>query len=113
MIVSGAKTIDVTKLIDEQPVRSFHVLLVITLFLFMISDGYDVQVMGFAGPGAVKGLHMAKSMLGSILSASLVGLLLGAPIFGWLGDRFGRRSALLWGLGLFGVLTLLTATVQN
>jgi AAHS family 4-hydroxybenzoate transporter-like MFS transporter len=112
-VVRDAKTVDVSKLIDDQPVRLFHVLLVLTLFLFQISDGYDVQVMGIAGPGVAPNLHMSKVMLGPVLSASVFGLVFGAPLFGWIGDRYGRRPSLLIGLTLFGVLSLATSLAQN
>jgi AAHS family 4-hydroxybenzoate transporter-like MFS transporter len=111
--MSDSNVIDVSKLIDDQPIRPFHVKLVILLFLFMIADGYDLQGIGFAAPGIVKMLHIDRSALGPVFSASLVGMLFGAPLFGWIGDRFGRRPALLWGAAIFGVVSLLTAFAQD
>jgi len=111
--MKDGKVTDVAELIDGQPLRPFHIYLAAILFLFMISDGYDLQVMGFAAPGVVKMLHIDRSALGPVLSASLVGMLFGAPLFGWIGDRFGRRPALLGGLATFGLVSLLTAAAHN
>jgi AAHS family 4-hydroxybenzoate transporter-like MFS transporter len=111
--MKDSKVIDVGELIDAQPLRPFHVYLAAILFLFMISDGYDLQVMGFAAPGVVKMLHIDRSALGPVLSASLFGMLFGAPLFGWIGDRFGRRPSLLGGLATFGLVSLLTAAAHD
>jgi len=111
--VKDSKITDVAELIDGQPLRPFHIYLAAILFLFMISDGYDLQVMGFAAPGVVKMLHIDRSALGPVLSASLLGMLFGAPLFGWIGDRFGRRPALLAGLTTFGLVSLLTAAAHD
>src|SRR5579859_1003998 len=111
--MSDTRPIDVSKLIDDQPLRRFHVALIATLFLCMIADGYDIQSMGFAAPGIVKALHFDRSMLGPVFSASLIGMLIGGPLFGWVGDRFGRRTALLSGLTIVGVVSLLTAAAES
>jgi len=111
--MSDSKIVDVSQLIDDQPIRAFHIKLVMLVFLIMVSDGYDLQAIGFAAPGIVKLLHIDRSMLGPVFSASLVGMLFGAPLFGWIGDRFGRRPAILCGIGIFGVVSLLTAAAQN
>ncbi|HTK35335.1 MAG TPA: MFS transporter [Caulobacteraceae bacterium] len=111
--MSEGKTVDISKLIDEQPIRRFHVVLVILLFCLMLADGYDLQAIGFGAPGIVKELHINKTALGPVFSASLVGMLFGAPLFGWIGDRFGRRPALFFGLALVGVVSLFTAGADN
>ncbi len=40
--------VDVGRLVDEQPIRAFHVKLVILLFFVLISDGFDLQAIGYA-----------------------------------------------------------------
>ena len=52
---------------------------------------------------------VAPSALGEVFSASLVGILFGSAIFGWVGDRFGRKAALVSSNLLFGVFTLAAA----
>jgi len=111
--MSEPKTIDIAQLIDDQPIRKFHIVLVALLFCLMLADGYDLQAIGFAAPGIVKSLGLERSALGPVFSASLVGMLFGAPFFGWVGDRFGRRPALFFGLALVGVVSLFTAEAQN
>ncbi len=47
------------------------------------------------------------------LSATLFGLAVGQLLYGSLSDRFGRRTPLLWGMGLFTVTSLICAVAPN
>jgi AAHS family 4-hydroxybenzoate transporter-like MFS transporter len=107
------RTVDVGRLVDEQPIRAFHIKLVLLLFCVLISDGFDLQAIGYAAPGLVKDWHIERAALGPIFTSSLVGMLIGAPLFGWVGDRYGRRVAILAGVFIFGVVTLAAAASQT
>jgi AAHS family 4-hydroxybenzoate transporter-like MFS transporter len=107
------KTVDVGRLVDEQPIRAFHIKLVILLFFVLISDGFDLQAIGYAAPGLVKEWHIDRSALGPVFTASLIGMLFGAPLFGWVGDRYGRRFAILSGVFIYGVFALASAASQT
>jgi len=54
-----------------------------------------------------------RSALGPALAASVLGMCLGAIAIGRIGDRFGRRPALLASTVLFGATTLLGATATG
>ncbi|HTH97237.1 MAG TPA: MFS transporter [Stellaceae bacterium] len=105
--------VDINELVDRQPIHAFHIKIVALLFAVMISDGFDLQAIGYAAPGLVKQWHMSREALGPVFSASLVGMLIGAPLFGWAGDRYGRRVALLSGVFIYGGFTLASAFAQN
>jgi MFS transporter, AAHS family, 4-hydroxybenzoate transporter len=111
--MGATRTVDVGRLVDEQPIRAFHVKLVILLFCVLISDGFDLQAIGYAAPGLVKLWHIDRSALGPVFTASLVGMLFGAPLFGWVGDRYGRRFAILFGVFIYGVFTLASAASET
>jgi AAHS family 4-hydroxybenzoate transporter-like MFS transporter len=44
-----------------------------------------------------------------VFSASLIGILFGSAIFGWIGDRYGRKAALIGSMLLFGIFTWIAA----
>ena len=44
-----------------------------------------------------------------VLTASNIGVLFGSQLFGWVGDRYGRKTALIGSNLLFGVLTFAAA----
>jgi AAHS family 4-hydroxybenzoate transporter-like MFS transporter len=86
---------------------------VLGTFVIMVLDGFDLQLIGFAAPALIAELGIARSALGPALAASVIGMSVGAVAIGPVGDRWGRRPALLVSALLFGVMTLLTATATS
>lgn len=71
-------------------------------------EGYDIQAIGVAGPKMIPALGLSPSAAGWVFSASMVGLIPGAAIGGWLADRIGRKPVLLGAILTFGLFSLLT-----
>ena len=104
------QSIDVARLIDERPIGPFHFWLVAFTFAIIISDGYDITAIAFAAPELLKQWGITdRSALGPVFSASLVGILVGSPFFGFIGDRYGRKAASIGSLLVFGIFTLAAA----
>jgi MFS transporter, AAHS family, 4-hydroxybenzoate transporter len=74
--------------------------------LASLLDGYDIQALGLAIPGMAKYFGVAPTALTLAVSASLIGMALGAMLLGPLGDRFGRKQMLVAFLLLIGATTL-------
>lgn len=86
---------DVSRLIDERKVDAFNVRLVAFSFLIVLLDGYDITAISFAAPQLIKAWGITdRSALGPVFSASLLGMLFGAPGLGYVGDvgRFRGRG---------------------
>src|SRR3972149_9212433 len=79
----------------------------------LILDGFDIQIIGFVAPALTTEFGITRSELAPVLGASLVGMAVGALAVGPVGDRWGRRPALLASTALFGVATLLGATSES
>lgn len=108
--MAAQQTIDVTDYIDGRKLNAFNFGLVVLSFLVIMVDGFDITVAAFA----VRPLSAAwgivnKGAFGPALSASLIGMLFGAPLIGYVGDRFGRKPAILLSYVIFGAFTLATA----
>jgi len=99
-------TINVTRLVDEQKIGLFNLGILLLSFLVMFSDGYALAAAAYAAPSIVRQWHLNRAVMGPVFSASLVGMLFGAPILGYLGDRFGRKSAIILGCLLYGISSL-------
>ena len=100
------QTIRIDDLVDGQKFRGFNFNLLFWSFLAMFADGYDISVMPFAMPTFAKLWHVDAGYLGYVISASLVGVLAGSPLLGYVGDRYGRKVAILLGSVIYGVTTL-------
>jgi AAHS family 4-hydroxybenzoate transporter-like MFS transporter len=79
----------------------------------LIADGYNYTSVAFATPSIASEWGVPTSSFGLALSASLAGILIGAPFGGWLGDRYGRRPALVAANLWFGLLSLATLGVHD
>ena len=99
--------------LDAGRLRGQSLLVCVCTFSVMILDGFDVQIIGFAAPALVAEFGIERSALGPALAASVLGMCLGAIAIGRIGDRFGRRPALLASTVLFGATTLLGATATG
>ena len=78
-------------------------------FAVVLCEGLDIQSMGLAAPRMGPALHLARDQLGPLFSASIVGLLIGAVVFGRLADRWGRKHTLVLSLVVFGVFSIASA----
>jgi|SRR5579885_253187 len=108
------QTIDIARFIDERKMNSFNAKVVILCFFIILFDGYDSVVPAFAGPYLIKEWGIANmAALGTAFSASLFGFLFGAALFGWVGDHFGRKTALVSASFVCGIFSLLTMTVGS
>lgn len=105
--MTRALTVNVNQLVNEQRIGRFHVSLVIWSFLLMLTDGYDIGAAAFAAPPLARIWHVVnKGAFATVFSANLFGGLIGAPIFGYLGDRFGRKRMIVIGAFWYGAWTL-------
>ena len=84
---------DVPARLDRLPWGRFHTLVVVALGITWVLDGLEVTLAG-AVSGALKAspsLQLSDAQVGLSASAYLTGAVLGALLFGWLTDRFGRK----------------------
>lgn len=100
--------INISQVIEERKNKGFVVNLLFWTFLLMILEGYDIGSISFAAPLLMKQWHIAPGPFGVVFSAGTFGLMIGGFIFGYLGDRLGRKKSIMISVFLFSVFTLLT-----
>lgn len=76
-------------------------------------DGFDLLILGFMLGAIGKDLHLVPAQLGSLISFTLDGAVVGGVLFGMLSDRLGRVRVLTWTIVLFAVFTGLCALARN
>jgi MFS transporter, AAHS family, 4-hydroxybenzoate transporter len=108
-----SQIIQVEDLVDEQRIGWFNVNLLIWSFLAMFADGYDIGALSFAQPVLERLWHVPRAAFGPASSASLFGILLGAPLLGFIGDRYGRKTAIILGSLIYGVSSIAVVGTHN
>ena len=134
--MADGRVINVTELVDKQKFGLFHFKLMAWLFLILVLDGYDLLAASLAAPELIKNWHLAApgftpppltgafmgfldwigmpvAPLTGALTSSLFGIMVGAIIFGWVGDRFGRKATILVAATLFSLATIGCALAMN
>src|SRR3984885_10976569 len=111
--MAGEAEVQVSHFLDQRGLGAFQIKLIIWSVLLAMIDGYDIGAIAFAAPSLIKEWHIAPKALGLVLSASNIGVLFGSQIFGWIGDRYGRKTALILSNLLFGIFTFIAAYSTN
>src|SRR5580658_2550012 len=104
--MAGRAVIDVSETVERQKLGGFLIGLVAISWIITFFDGFDSQAIAFAAPYLSTQYHLDRIMMGNIFSMGLVGTLVGGFAFGYLGDRVGRRPAIILATAAFGLLTL-------
>jgi MFS family permease len=112
-VQTGTVTTKVPARLDRLPWSRWHWMIVIGLGTVWILDGLEVTIVGnisgqISQPGS--GIHITQSQITGFGAAMYVlGACLGALVFGWLTDRFGRKKLFMITLGTYLAATALTA----
>ena len=101
--------IEVSRLLDERGFGRFQIRMLIWTIILGMIDGYDIGAIAFAAPHLVRDWHLQASDLKWVLTASNIGVLFGSQLMGFVGDRYGRKTALIVSNLVFGVLTFAAA----
>src|SRR5882757_6180885 len=96
-------TYSIAEIVEGSGFRRPLLFILALCFLLMACDSYDVAALSFAAPVLIKQWAITPSAMGLVFSVGLFGLLVGSIVFGWVGDRFGRRRAMITGALCFSV----------
>jgi MFS transporter, AAHS family, 4-hydroxybenzoate transporter len=108
-----SRSIDVRTLLNQHRLGAFRLRTVLLCWLIAVLDGFDVQAMAFVAPVLAKVWDISKPVMGQVLTAGLVGLMLGSVALGQVSDRVGRRPVLIGSVILFAAGSLVTAACQD
>ena len=97
---------DISEIIENQKLTWFVTSLVLASWVVTFFDGFDMNVIAFVAPDMSAALHLDRLMMGKVFSAGLLGTMIGGFLFGYIGDRIGRRPSIIFATASFGVLTL-------
>ncbi len=102
---------DIPPRLDRLPWSRWHLRMAFALGITFLLDGLEGGVGGSLA-GALKdpaALHFTDAQLGLASTGYLFGTVLGALGFGYLADRYGRKSLFTWTLVFYVCATALTA----
>lgn len=105
--------IDATALFDRGPWSGYQKLLIGATALTIVLDGIDNQLLPNAIPTLIREWGRPRAEFTDALAIGPFGMMLGGLFGGMVGDRWGRRPALLGSVLTFGVFTAALAFVNS
>jgi AAHS family 4-hydroxybenzoate transporter-like MFS transporter len=104
---------DFAAALETRPVRGYQLAVVALVATALVVDGLDYQVLALVAPLILSEWGIARSDFGFAMAAALFGMAFGAAAGGWIGDRVGRRKALVAAVVLFGIATMAASRAEN
>jgi AAHS family 4-hydroxybenzoate transporter-like MFS transporter len=108
-----APTLDVGRLLDEGRWTTYQRAVVLLAALAIVFDGLDNQLLGVAVPAMMREWTVSRAAFAPILACGMVGMMIGGAVAGMVGDRFGRRVALIGSVLVFALPTVAIAAVDT
>lgn len=95
--------------LDHAKLGRFQIRVFLICFAVAALDGFDTQSIAFVVPALRLLWGDADSYFGMVFGAGLLGTMIGAPLFGGIADRVGRKTMVMASTALFGCMTLVSA----
>ncbi len=103
---SSRKADEIVARLERLPFTRFHWHMAGTLGVGTFFDAFDGLSMGIALTVIFGALNVDFLNAGLLLSSAAIGQMLGAWVFGGLAERYGRKTAFVASLGVFGALSI-------
>jgi MFS transporter, putative metabolite:H+ symporter len=107
--VDVARRSEILARLERVPFSRFHLRLAAILGVGTFFDAFDALTIATALAVVFTTLHINFLNAGVLISAAYVGQFVGAWIFGYLSESYGRKFAFITSLLLFGLLSVATA----
>jgi putative MFS transporter len=98
-----------TACLDQSDFTRSHAMLYLLVVLGHLFDGFDINMIGLVLPGIGAEFHAPPMALGYLASSVFTGMLVGSIAIGTLADRVGRKKALIFAVGFYGITSLAAA----
>jgi MFS transporter, putative metabolite:H+ symporter len=111
--VLSATTEDIVARVDRLPVSWWHVKTRIIIGVATFFDAFDALAIASVLPAIVPLWKLTPPQVGFLISAGFLGQLLGALFFGWVAEKYGRMTGMIWSIGTFAVMSLVCVFAWN
>ncbi len=96
----------------ETPTRTHYLILAMSWAGWMF-DFYDLMLFSFLLIPIKRSLGLSDSSLSLLVGTTLAATALGGIVFGWLADRYGRKTVLSWTILVYSVGAFMSGFAQD
>jgi AAHS family cis,cis-muconate transporter-like MFS transporter len=98
---------------SSRPADRIAVLVSAAVFVALLIDGMDLQMLALSLSSISKELHLSTVVAGALSSYTLLGMGLGGVFAGWLADRIGRVRVVQYSVLTFSAFTGIVALCDS
>jgi MFS transporter, putative metabolite:H+ symporter len=108
--VAGRSSVDdIVARLERLPTSWWQVRTRIIVGVATFFDAFDALAIASVLPVIVPLWKLTPPQIGFLISAGFLGQLVGALLFGWIAERYGRMTAMVWSIALFALMSLVCA----
>jgi MFS family permease len=100
---------NITDRLDQLAWSRFHTRVTAVLGVGWLLDAFEVNIVGSVIGVIARVFHLSDHQAAWLVSIWLIGIMVGAFVFGYLADRFGRKRLFIATLLLYSICTIITA----
>jgi MFS transporter, putative metabolite:H+ symporter len=99
--------------VERLPVSSWHVKTRVIVGVATFFDAFDALAIASVLPVLVPMWKLASPQIGFLISVGFFGQLLGAILFGWIAEKYGRMTGMVWSIATFAIMSFVCAFAWN
>src|SRR5215468_11639616 len=108
-----ATAFETQPMLNELPMGRAHVRIIVLCFCAWIFDFYDLILYSFLLVPIARELRLSAADSSLALGTSFLMTAIGGILFGFAGDRYGRKPAIVATVATYGIGTLLCASSHS
>jgi len=109
----AASAEEIVARVERLPVSWWHVKTRIIIGVATFFDAFDALAIASVLPAIVPMWKLTPPQIGFLISAGFLGQLLGALFFGWIAEKYGRMTGMIWSIATFAVMSFVCAFAWN
>lgn len=103
---ASARTCEVGDVFRDVPLTRTHLQCCLVLFFVFAIEAWEMMIIVYTAPLIAAEFSLDALAVGHLISAMFIGMLVGALAWGKVAERIGRKRAIIWSLGTYGVISL-------
>lgn len=106
---AAKNVVEVGSFFENMALTRKHFLVGFTLFFAFVVEAWEMMLMIFISGSIASEFHLSKVQVGSLIGSLYLGMIPGIYFWGYVMDILGRKKTIIWGLLLYGALSLISA----
>ena len=104
----ASRDVDIAPILENRRIGRFQALTLFLGALTLFVDGLDYSAINVGAPAILRGFHAERSAMGTVFGWSFFGIFVGSVLFGYIGDKFGRKVGTVLGVLAYSLPALVT-----